>query len=175
MVGRIEGVGLLFGMDGGMGRREGGREVTESLDCWVGWMGLVGVGGGGDWFNQTEDSEWRIGVVEGLVEKGWIGLYFLGGPECVGPFCIFRDVWMRTHRAAVSKQARYQLSHQSTYMPPISWGLVGVVGRTSWMGLLGEMGGMGGGKGMSWVGGSDRWDSLDWAGGWVGWEGYGLG
>jgi hypothetical protein len=44
MVGRIEGVGLLFGIDGGMGLREGGREVTESLNLWMGWMVLVWTG-----------------------------------------------------------------------------------------------------------------------------------
>jgi hypothetical protein len=46
-------------------------------------------------------------------------------------------------------------------------GLVGVMGRTSWMSLLEGISWIGG-KGMAWVGGLDRWDSLDWAVGWVG-------
>jgi hypothetical protein len=48
--------------------------------------GLVGLGGGWDWFNQTEYSEWLIGVVEKVVGTGWIGLYFFGGLQCVGSF-----------------------------------------------------------------------------------------
>ncbi len=48
-------------------------------------------------------------------------------------------------------------------------GLVGVMSRTSWMSLLGGMGWIAG-KGMSWVSGSDRWDSLDWAGRWDRWD-----
>ncbi len=121
--------------------RMGGVQVKKSLDCWVGWMGLVGVGGGLDWFNQTEDSERRIGVVEGLVGKGWIG--------SVG-------VMDRTNLMSL-------LENQLDRWDSLYWS----GGWDRWN-SLDWAGGWDRWGSLDLAGGWDGWDNLDWAGGWDG-------